>query len=122
MNPDSHERRRAERRGQGAENWAALLLLAKGYRPLARRLKTPVGEIDLLVRRGGVLAVVEVKARRTLDQAAEAIPERQWRRIARALEWYLAGRPALAGLTIRFDAVLLAGWRMRHLPDAWRPG
>ena len=80
-----------------------------------------MGEIDLLVRRGGVLAAVEVKARRTLDQAAEAIPERQWQRIARALEWYIAGRPGLAEMTIRFDAVLLAGWRMRHIPDAWRP-
>ncbi len=114
-------KRDAERRGHGAERLAALLLLAKGYRPLARRLKTPVGEIDLLARRGGVLAAVEVKARRTLDQAAEAIPERQWRRIARALEWYLAGRPELAELTVRFDAVLLAGWRIRHVQDAWRP-
>ena len=115
------DRRRAERRGRSAERLALLLLLAKGYRPVARRAKTPLGEIDLLVRRGTVLAAVEVKARPTLTDAAGAIAPRQWDRVARALSWYVSGRPALAGLDLRFDAVLVAGWRARHVPDAWRP-
>lgn len=114
-------RKRAERRGRRAETLAFLFLLAKGYRPVARRLKTPVGELDLVMRRGGVLAIIEVKARPSLGQAAEAIAPRQWQRLSRATQWLVAGRPALADLSIRFDAVLVSGLSVRHVPDAWRP-
>ena len=115
------DRKKAERRGRSAETLAFLFLLLKGYRPVARRLKTPVGEMDLVMRKGGVLAVVEVKARPSLDAAAEAIRPRQWQRLMRAADWLIAGRPGLAGLSIRFDAVLVAGLSLRHIPDAWRP-
>ena len=115
------DRKQAEKRGRGAETLALLYLLAKGYRPAARRLKTPVGEIDLVMRRGDILAVVEVKARPDLDRAAEAITPRQRQRLQRAAEWLIAGKPAFAGLSIRFDAVLVSGLRVRHVPDAWRP-
>ncbi|WP_425407034.1 YraN family protein [Hwanghaeella sp.] len=117
----SEDRKRAERRGRWAETLALIVLLGKGYRPVARRLKTPVGELDLVMRRGQVLAVVEVKARPSLDQAAEAIRPRQWQRLARAVEWLIAGRPGLAALSIRFDAVLVSGLSVRHVTDAWRP-
>ncbi len=114
-------RRRAERWGRYAEAAAALALLVKGYRPVARRLKTPAGEIDIVARRGRTLAIVEVKARATLDGAAFALGPRQQRRLARAAA-VAAGRPALAGLDVRFDVVLVAPWRWpRHLKDAWRP-
>jgi len=115
-------RRRAERDGRLAETLAAIWLRLKGYRILARRLKTPVGEIDILARRGAMLVAVEVKARRDLALAAAAITPRQWRRLARAAEWALAHRPEWAGLSLRFDALLLARGRLpRHVADAWRP-
>ena len=107
-------------RGQRAETLALLALLLRGYRPVARNLKTPVGEIDLVVRRGGVLAVIEVKTRGTLADAAESIRPQQQARIRRATEWLLNGRPDLAGLTIRFDAMLVLPRRWpRHLVGAY---
>ena len=115
-------RRRAWRDGLRAETIAAWWLRLKGYRVLAQRFKVPAGEIDLLVRRGGVLAAVEVKERIELAAAAESLGPRQRRRIARAAEAFLQRNPALAPCDLRFDVVLIApGRRPRHLPDAWRP-
>ncbi len=116
------KRRRAVRRGRIGEAAAAVWLLCKGYRILGRRVKTPVGEIDILARRGSVVAVVEVKARPTAAAAAEAIGARQRRRLERAAHWLLARRPDLAGADIRFDAILIAPFRAPcHVVDAWRP-
>jgi putative endonuclease len=111
--------------GRGAERIAAILLVLKGYRLLARRLAsragTGAGEVDLIARRGRTLVFVEVKSRASLAAAAESIRPEQRRRIARAAEAFLAAHPALAGLAIRFDAVLVAPGRIpRHVPDAWR--
>lgn len=107
-------------RGQRAEALALLALLLRGYRPVARNLKTPVGEIDLVVRRGRVLAVIEVKTRGTFADAAESIRPEQQARIRRATEWLLNGRPDLAGLTIRFDAMLVLPRRWpQHLVGAY---
>ncbi len=115
------ERRRAARkRGLRAELLAAWWLRLKGYRIVARHLRFPVGEIDLVARRGGLLALVEVKRRESLAAAAEAIRPAQRRRIQRAAEAYLMENPAFQGLDVRFDAVLLAPWRLpRHIPSAW---
>lgn len=116
-------RRRAERRGLRAETLAAFWLTLKGYRVLARRLRTPAGEVDLVVRRGGVVIAVEVKARPTLDAAVASVSARQRLRVARGLEAFLARRPDLAGLDRRFDLVAVLPWRPPvHLPDVWRPG
>jgi len=117
--PRRTEDGRARRsRGRRAEALALLALLVRGYRPVARNLKTPVGEIDLVVRRGRVLAVIEVKTRGTLADAAESIRPDQQARIRRAAEWLLNRRPDLAHLTIRFDAMLVlpARWP-KHLVD-----
>lgn len=117
----SEIRRRAHRRGQLAEILCLWHLRCKGYRILARRYRVPAGEIDLIVRRGRVLAAVEVKARADWDSAASAILGRQRRRIVRALEQFQRTRPELALLDPRFDVMLVVPRRLpRHLTDAWR--
>jgi putative endonuclease len=113
-------RRRAERRGRLAESLAVLLLRAKGYRILARRLKSPAGEIDVVAAKGRLLAVVEVKARANLADAIIAVGPGQRRRLARAAALWLAARREAAPLTVRFDLVLVAPWRWpRHIAGAW---
>ncbi|MEQ9169826.1 MAG: YraN family protein [Rhodospirillales bacterium] len=121
--PGTDGRRRAESRGRGAEMLAALLLILKGHRILARRARTPAGEIDLIARRGKTLVFAEVKARANLDAGTQALAPRQQARIARAAEAFVGTRPDLAGLDWRFDLIVAAGgWRLKHLKDAWRPG
>src|SRR5947199_6584187 len=96
-------RRRAQRRGRLAE-WACLWhLRLHGWRIVARGWRCPSGEIDILARRGRVLAVVEVKSRARVAAAAEALAPRQRRRITRAAEAFLLSRPDLAELDLRFD-------------------
>jgi putative endonuclease len=114
-------RRRAFRRGLSAELRGVWHLRLRGYRILARRFRVKSGEIDLIARRGAVLAAVEVKARSDLATAGESLTPRQRRRIARALEHFLVQRPDLAGLALRFDVMLVSPRRWpRHLVDAWR--
>jgi putative endonuclease len=112
---------RATRRGSTGEWLAALRLMAVGYRIVARNFRSPVGEIDLIARRGRTLVFVEVKHRGDHDAAAFAILPRQQARICRAAEAFLAARPELATFSLRFDAMLIAPWRApRHVIDAWR--
>lgn len=115
---------RAEKRGRRSETLASLLLMAKGYRILGRRVKTHAGEIDFIARSPrGIVCFIEVKARATAQAAAESIGPRQQARIARAAALYLAQRPALAAKGVRYDAVILATGKLpRHVPDAWRSG
>jgi len=116
-------RRTAERRGRRGELWAALILRAKGYRILGRRVRTPVGEIDLVARApSGLVCFIEVKARPDAAAAALSVGPRQQARIARAAALYLAARPGLARRGVRFDVMTVAPGRLpRHLRDAWRP-
>lgn len=115
------DRRAAQRHGQWAEALAAWRLRLAGYRVVARNFRVPTGEIDLIVRRGPVLAFVEVKARAHDDLAAAALQPQQQRRIRNAALAFLARRPDLAGLSLRFDVVLVARRRLpRHVCDAWR--
>lgn len=115
-------RRRAQRRGRLAETLCAWLLRLKGYRVLGQRIRTSQGEIDIVARRGRLLAFVEVKARDRLDDALAALSSGQRRRIVRAALAFVAGHPAAAGLDLRFDMMLAAPWRLpRHIADAWRP-
>lgn len=109
--------------GRRGEVLAALLLMLKGYRILGFRLASPQGEIDLLAIKGGVLAVVEVKQRTTIETALEAVHAQQRERLRRAAASIAAGRPALKAATIRLDLIALAPGRLpRHIPDAWRGG
>jgi putative endonuclease len=118
--PGLDRRRLAWRFGRWGEAVCAWRLRLAGYRIVARDLRTPVGEIDLIVRRGRLLAFVEVKARAD-GRSGEALSPRQRRRIVRAAEAFLAARPHLAGLDLRFDVMLVAPRRLpRHLAAAFR--
>lgn len=109
-------RRRRERHGWQAERWVAWWLRLRGYRVLARRWQSPVGEIDLIVARGRVIAFVEVKRRPTLEAALASLQPRQLARIARAAEAYLQRRADRDRLEPRIDLVATAPWRWpRHL-------
>jgi putative endonuclease len=113
-------RRIAFRFSLSAESRAAAYLIAKGHRILSRRFRTPVGEIDIVARRRGVLVFVEVKARESFDAAAEAIGPRQRDRIVAAARSWLAAHPQDAGRPMRFDVVLVVPGRLpRHLPAAF---
>jgi putative endonuclease len=114
------ERQAAFRFGLSAESRAAAYLIGKGFRILARRWKSPVGEIDIVARRRSLLIFVEVKAREKLDDAAWSVTPRQQQRIAAAAEIWLANNPDATFTDIRFDAVLVAPGRLpQHIPAAF---
>jgi putative endonuclease len=116
-----HARQRAQRRGRYAELLCCWRLRLFGWRIVARDWRCPAGEIDIIARRSGVLAIVEVKSRGDLGSAAGALLPRQRRRITRAATAFLLTRPDLARLALRFDVMLVAPLRApRHLADAWR--
>ncbi|MBN8960426.1 MAG: YraN family protein [Rhizobiales bacterium] len=110
----------AFRVGLSAESRAAAYLIAKGYRILARRFRTPFGEIDIVAKRRNLLAFVEVKARPTLDDAAYAVTPRQQKRIIDAASAWLMAHPEHANFDVRFDAILVVPRALpRHLPGAF---
>src|SRR5262245_10980937 len=116
----SPERQIAFRAGLSAESRAAMLLIAKGFRILTRRWRSPVGEIDIIARRRHLLVFVEVKARATLDDAAWSVSDRQRVRIIQAAQAWLARNADDRVTDIRFDAVLVAPGHMpRHIPAAF---
>lgn len=118
--PDSEARIRNESRGRRAESIAALYLRAKGYRLLARRVRTHVGEIDLVMRHRDTLVFVEVKARATLDSAIFALHPAARRRIV-AASHVLAPRFIGSCTTTRIDAVLVRPWALpTHMVAVWR--
>ena len=105
----------SHRLGHRSEWWAAALLMARGYQILGFRLKTRAGEIDILARRGKVLAVVEVKRRARLEDALTALGPDQFDRLLSAGRSVLRQRPGLAGHLLRIDVVALAPGRFpRH--------
>ena len=112
----------AYRAGLLAEMLAALLFVVRGYAIAGWRYKTPVGEIDLVARRGRQLVFVEVKFRKRLDDAAGSVNGRMASRISRAAQYFLAAHPAWADYPMRFDLVAVAPpFFWRHLDNAWRP-
>ena len=113
-------KRRAQRFGLYAEAFCRLILRLKGYRILATRLRTKVGEIDILAERGRTLAIVEVKARPSLAAAHDSVTNAQWRRLQRAALWVQRGNARLAGHRLRFDLFAVAHWRFpRHIQNVW---
>src|SRR3954454_11111720 len=124
--PETSERIAAPERvaafhtGLSAEARAAAWLIAKGYRVLAKRFRTPYGEIDLVAKKRNLLAFVEVKARASLDEAAYAVTPRQQARIIDAAQGWLMAHPEHAEFDMRFDAILIAPRRLpRHLLAAF---
>jgi len=124
MKPATDRRRAAEARGRRSESIAALILTCKFYRVIGRRVKTPAGEIDLVaLAPAGPLCFIEVKARHSRQDAAEALSNRQRIRIEQAAEFYLRAKPALRHKAVRFDIMLITPRQWpRHVRDAWRPG
>ena len=115
------KRQAAERSGRDGEKRAALWLRAKGWSILAQRVKTPLGEIDLIVRRGKLVAFVEVKWRKDKSELDFAIDERRLSRVAAAAE-AVAHDYVADGDDIRIDVILLVpGTFPRHIANAWQP-
>ncbi|WP_270938146.1 YraN family protein [Falsiroseomonas oryzae] len=123
MPRDEAHRKAADRRGRHAEDRAAGALEADGWRVLARRVRTPAGEIDLVAERDGLLAFVEVKARATLGEAAFALGAGQRARLLAAAEAWMAAHPGHGAAGVRFDVVVVdAAGRLRRIADAFRLG
>lgn len=114
------KRQEAERRGRGAETLACWYLRLKGWRILARRARVPGGEVDIVARRGRMLAFVEVKARASEDATASCLDHYRLRRVAVAAE-RLAPRYLRDGDDVRIDAMFVIPRRLpRHLPNVWQ--
>lgn len=112
-------RREAERRGRVAETIAAWWLRLRGWRILDRRVRTPVGEVDLVARRLRTLAFIEVKGRATKAELDLAIDAHRLGRVAAAAN-YLCARHARPDDDIRIDVMLIApGCWPRHLVNVW---
>jgi putative endonuclease len=126
--PDEIHRRRlrgvrAEVSGRGGEDAATTALLREGWTVLARRARTPAGELDLVAERDGLLAFVEVKARPSLTEAAFALGPRQRARLVAAAECWLASNPGHGAAGMRFDLLLVAAdGAVRRIADAFRLG
>ena len=119
MTRKRRDRQRAEATGRFSENLATWYLRLKGFRVLSQRYKSPLGEIDIVAKRGRLLVFAEVKARHTTDNAIRAISKQNQRRVIAAADAYLALHPHLAECDMRYDIIGIAGWRVRHIPQAW---
>ncbi|MEQ8390036.1 MAG: YraN family protein [Thalassospira sp.] len=116
---DRSNRKRAEKAGRRAETICAMWLRLKGYRILATRYQSPAGEIDIIAKRGTVIAAIEVKNRSDRATALHSVRPKQQNRIARALEIY-AGRIGHLG-DLRLDLMIVGKWaRIEHLINAWQ--
>lgn len=121
MTLSPEKKRHAWRYGRLAETLCAWHLRLRGYQILARGYRVHVGEIDIVARRGNLVAIIEVKARRTQEEAAYSLTQRQRQRIIRAAEAFLQSHPECAGLDVRFDLMLVSPRRLPfHMTGAWR--
>lgn len=118
----SRDRKSAYRLGHFAETRAAWALRLKGWRILKRRYRTPAGEIDLIAKRGKVVAFVEVKARSSREMALQSVAPKAQERIGKAARIFISQHPKAGFYTLRFDLIIVTGWRWpEHLADAFRP-
>ena len=113
-------RRKAEKRGHAAEYLTALFLMLKGYRILALRYRTRIGEVDIIARKGNLVAIIEVKARAGEMAAIDAVSSTSQQRIRGAADIWLSRRPDAARLSLRFDVIAVLPWHLpRHFKDAF---
>ena len=109
--------------GRRTERLAAWFLRCKGYQILAHRFDTPVGEIDLILRKRHLLVFAEVKLRQAKSVALLSVSPKQQIRITRAAGVYLKFNPQYAQMDLRFDVIVFGRWTWpTHIQDAWRPG
>ncbi|MEJ5018303.1 YraN family protein [Ochrobactrum vermis] len=110
-------------RGHCAERFAAMVLLLKGFRIVARRYRTRLGEIDLNARRGNLVLIVEVKARSSLEAAQLAVTPQAMHRIEAAADLWLLRQPDHARLSLRFDLIAVLPLRLpKHVPAFFTSG
>jgi putative endonuclease len=113
------KKQRHEQKGRWAEKMAIFFLKLKGYRILSQRFKTPLGEIDIIAVKRGILVGIEVKARSTFDEALWAVTPAQQNRIINAMKIFLTRAPKWASAHIRFDVILVRFPFIKHLKHAW---
>lgn len=113
-------RRRAERAGRFGEQLAALAYGLRGYQIIERRFRAQGGEIDLIARKGALIAFIEVKRRASADDAILAVTPKNRRRLESAAARFLSLRPQFSQFAIRYDIAAVAGWRVSLIRDAWR--
>lgn len=114
---------RAYRRGNRGEWLAALALMTKGYRIVTRNYRSKLGEIDIIARRGNLIAIVEVKARPTLAEAMDAIGRQSAHRIEGAADMWLSKQHDFSRLSVRFDLVAVLPWRWPiHVENIFQGG
>jgi putative endonuclease len=104
-------RAKANRRGHRGEAVAAFSLRLKGWRIVAKRYRSPLGEIDLIARRGDLIAMIEVKARPTLNAAMDAVAPSAQKRIMGSADLWLSRQKDASKLSIRFDIIAVLPWR-----------
>lgn len=119
---EATRRKRAEQRGRRAEMLVAFNYLLRGYQILARRVKTPLGEIDVVARKGPLIVLIEVKARQDEAAAIFAVSAGARRRIEGAGRLYLARRQEFATFGLRYDIAAVRGLHVCLIRDAWRQG
>ncbi len=116
----SQDRRKAFIRGHLSEYYAAIYLIFKGYRVLAMRYRSKSGEVDIIARKGDLVAFIEVKARRITGDAIFAVDFTSQRRIRNASLTWIARQPDAAILTYRYDIIAVTPWsRPQHFVDAF---
>lgn len=118
--PAKNKKLKAYKRGKWAEYLAAVWLLLKGYRILALRYKTPHGEIDLIAKRGKIIAFIEVKARSDYESAKLSVSRQQRKRISDAATLYIKRKPKLSILKARYDIIAITPNKLpKHVIGAW---
>jgi len=118
-----NKRQKAYQKGLCAETLAVMVLAGKGYKILEKRYKTQYGEIDILARKGTLLAAIEVKSRQSIEDALYALTPKSRARIQNSLLHYIAENPQYADYDLRFDLFAHeGGFSFRHLDNAWMAG
>jgi len=114
------KRKKALAKGHRGEWLAAFALQIKGYKILERGFRTKLGEIDIIAKKGNLIAIIEVKARRDIHSALDAVNYDSQRRISNAADIWLSMRRDFGELSVRFDIIaIVPGKWPKHFPGAF---